>query len=258
MTFNRLNRERTNVKGELRNCNFWTSTKDFSPVINFDNETMLKVFQFSFDMTFGEKGVHRAHRSGGSHYRKNGELFINTFQGKIAEFGLYNYFLEKGIKSDEPDLATWGEGKWDTTDLVVNGKKLNVKSTKSKGHLLLLETKDWDKEGKYIPNIDIDGGEYDFFILTRIDPDGERIMRDNKLYYSNEVSIDILKNIILNAVWKFDIAGFVTINDLITVIKDGIIIERGSYLNLWTKMDAQNYYVQSGDMKKVDELIRIL
>ena len=138
MAFNRLNRERTNVKGELRNCNYWTSRKDFSSVINIDNETILKVFQFSFDMTFGEKGVHRAHRSGGSHYRKNGELFINTFQGKIAEFGLYNYFLEKGIKSDEPDLSTWDLGKWDSADLVVNGKKINVKSTKSKGHLLLL------------------------------------------------------------------------------------------------------------------------
>ena len=37
--------------------------------------------------------------------------------------------------------------------------------------------------------------------------------------------------------------------------KTGIIIERGSYLNLWTKMDASNYYVQSGDMKSIDKLI---
>tara|TARA_B100000315_G_C14479037_1_gene542019 strand:- start:47 stop:835 length:789 start_codon:yes stop_codon:yes gene_type:complete len=258
MTFNRLNRVTRNVKGELRNCNFWTSRKDFSSVINFDSETILKVFQFSFDMTFGEKGVHRAHRSGGTHYRKNGELFINTFQGKIAEFGIYNYFLEKGIKSDEPDLATWGEGKWDTTDLVVNGKKLNVKSTKSKGHLLLLETKDWNEEGKYIPNLEIDGGEYDYFILARADPDGERIMKDKRLYFSNDVSNQILKNIILNVEWKFDIVGFITINDLINVISEKIIIKRGEYLNQWTRMDAENYYVQSGDMNNIDELIKRL
>jgi len=258
MTFKRLNREKRNVKGELRNCNFWTSRKDFSPVINIDNETILKVFQFSFDMTFGEKGVHRAHRSGGSHYRKNGELFINTFQGKIAEFGLYNYFLEKGIKSDEPDLSTWDLGKWDSADLVVNGKKINVKSTKSKGHLLLLETKDWNENGQYIPNIDIDGGEYDYFILARVDPDGERIMKDKRLYFSNDVSDEILKKIILNVEWKFDIVGFITKNDLITVISEKIIIKRGEYLNQWTRMDAENYYVQSGDMKNVDELIRIL
>ena len=258
MTFNRLNRKKTNVEGELRNCNFWTSKKNFSSIINFDNETILKVFQFSFDMTFGEKGVHRAHRSGGTHYRKNGELFINTFQGKLAEFGIYNYLLEKGIQSDEPDLATWGEGKWDTTDLVVNGKKLNIKSTKSKGHLLLLETKDWDEKGKYIPNLEIDGGEYDYFILTRVDPDGEKIMKGKKLYYSNDASNEILKNIILDVEWKFDIAGFITINDLINIISKKIIIKRGEYLNLWTAMDAENYYVQSGDMKNINELITLL
>ena len=258
MKFNRLKKENRNVDGQLRNCNFWTSSKDFSPLINFDNETILKVFQFSFDMTFGEKGVHRSHRSGGSHYRKNGELFINTYQGKIAEFGLYQYLTEKGIETDEPDLSTWDLGKWDSADLVVNGKKLNVKSTKSKGHLLLLETKDWNEDGQYIPNIDIDGGEYDYFILTRIDPDGELIMRKNWLYYSNEASQDTLKKLIVNEQWKFDIAGFITIDDLKTVIRDKIIIEKGSYLNLWTPMDAENYYVQSGDMKNVDELIRFL
>jgi len=255
MTFNRLENKVTNVKGELRNCNFWTSTKNFKPLISFDHETIQKVYQFSFDMTFGQKGVHRAHRSGGSHYRKNGELFINTFQGKIAEFGIYNYFKTKGIKLHEPDLERWGEGKWDTTDLIVNGKKLNIKSTKSKGHLLLLETKDWDQEGKYIPNTDIDGGEYDFFILTRIDPDGEKEMRGKYLLKTNDVDENILKNLILSADWRFDIVGFITKDDLKTIIKTGIIIERGSYLNLWTKMDASNYYVQSGDMKSIDKLI---
>ena len=53
-------------------------------------------FEFAFGMTFGKEGAHRDHRSGGQIRRRNGEIFINTFQGKIAEYGFYNYIVEVG------------------------------------------------------------------------------------------------------------------------------------------------------------------
>ena len=118
MPFKRLRNKTEIVDGKNRNCNYWTSTKRFNSILTFDNKTTEEVFQFSYDMTFGKLGIHRDHRSGGSHHRKNGELFINTFQGKLAEFGLYNFFKEKGIDSEEPDLSKWGKGKWDTIDFL--------------------------------------------------------------------------------------------------------------------------------------------
>jgi hypothetical protein len=260
MTFNLLRNQIVNVDGQNRDCNFWTSVKSFNPILNFDKNTLIKVLQFSYDMTFGDVGIHRDHRSGGTHRRKNGELFINTFQGKLAEFGLYLYLKNNGLNTQEPDLSKWGKGKWDTIDLIVNGKKLNVKSTKSKGNLLLLETKDWNDNGRYIPNISVDGGEYDYFILTRIDPDGESIIKYNRLYYSNTVDggIDTLMKYLLNKKWEFDIVGYVTTDDLIKVINENIIIKQGSYLNRYTKMDAENYYIQSGDMRNTVELGTLL
>lgn len=41
---------------------------------------------FAYGMTFGGSGAHRDHRSGGQAHRHLGEIFINTFQGKLAEF----------------------------------------------------------------------------------------------------------------------------------------------------------------------------
>ena len=121
----------------------------------------------------------------------------------------------------------------------------------------MLETKDWDDNGRYIPNISVDGGEYDYFILTRVDPDGESIIKKNRLYYSNTVNggIDTLMNYLLNNEWKFDIVGYVTTDDLVKVINENIIIKQGSYLNRYTKMDAENYYIQSGDMGDVSLLM---
>lgn len=48
-------------------------------------QTIERVFDFAYTMAFTTKGEHRSTRSGGEHSRRNGEIFANTFQGKIAE-----------------------------------------------------------------------------------------------------------------------------------------------------------------------------
>ena len=37
-----------------------------------------------------------------------------------------------------------------------------------------------------------------------------------------------------------------------------MIIKKGEFLNGRTKMDAENYYIQAGDMKDIKELVNII
>ena len=80
-------------------------------------------FNFAYSMVFGD-GHHRNHRSGGQYSRKNGELFANTFQGKIAEFVTYNALITLGFTElQKPDTGIYGKGIWDDTDLEYKQKK---------------------------------------------------------------------------------------------------------------------------------------
>lgn len=122
-------------------------------------------------MSFGKGGQHRDHRSGGSIHRKNGEIFTNTFQGKLAEFIFYYYYMDnyKNYISP-PDLEREDLGKWDIVDFTTEKnnerKKVAIKSTKHFSNLLLLETKDWDAKGVYRYNEDC---IYDGIVLIRLE-----------------------------------------------------------------------------------------
>jgi hypothetical protein len=239
---------------------FINSRRTFNPLINFDENIVKMVFDFAFDMTFGKVGEHRAYRSGGQYNRKNGQLFINTFQGKLAEFGIYNFFINNGFKNmDKPDLSKWELGKWDETDIILNSLKISIKSTKHFGNLLLLETKDWNEEGHYIPNLNSTASKSDLFILTRVSPDGESIMKRERLYFSNTINEgkEYLYKIISSENWEFDIAGFIDFDKLKYLISNKYILPQNSLLNGKIKMDAENYYIQSGDMSTSEDLIEL-
>ena len=134
------------------NINFYiTEKKIFSP-ISIESSYIDEILQFSYNMTFGKEGEHRNHRSGGQHHRKKGEIFCDTFQGKLAEFFVYQNIKNTGLVCTKPDTQTWGLGKWDDVDLIINGKNVNIKSMAHFSNLLLLETKDWEPDGTYIPN----------------------------------------------------------------------------------------------------------
>lgn len=123
----------------------------------FKGETIHKVFNFAYQMTFGGDGEHRHYRSGGTHTRKNGEIFANTFQGKLAECAVYNYACRAKMQATSPDFSVYGLKSWDFEDINIDGKSCSIKSTKSFGNLLLLETKDYDSLGTYLPNNKIIG-----------------------------------------------------------------------------------------------------
>lgn len=249
------------LKIESRSDHYYLSkTVSFSTLMTASPETISTVFEFSYNMTFGNTGEHRDHRSGGTHRRKNGELFINTFQGKIAEYGIYGYFKNKGIDLAPPDIETWDLGQWDDVDLEVSGRKVNIKSTKHYGNLLLLETKDWDLEGRYIPNQPTGSGEYDFFVLCRLRPDGESLMKRLKALYSNSLPMpkNDFKEEILGEPWQLDILGFISRDELVEAICLPLILPQGALLQGRTRMDAENYYVQAGDLHPISELISLL
>ena len=78
-------------------------------------------------------------------------IFKDTFQGKLAEFAMYQYMKQNNLEVSKPDLSKEKLGKWDVFDITCYGKMITVKSTKHFGQLLLLETKDWTNEGDYKP-----------------------------------------------------------------------------------------------------------
>ncbi len=236
------------------NSYFTTRKVPYKKVRELKDETIERVFDFAYTMAFDEK--HRKTRSGGKIKRKNGEIFANTFQGKLAECAAVNFFY-KYDNAIQIDFDTYDLGIWDKVDLTVCKKEVAVKSTKHFGQLLLLETKDWNGSGEYIPNIGTPNSSYDFIVLVRIDPSCEDIMKANRLLYKDNIEKTILKNLIKKQKWSYDYVGYITNGDLKQIINDKHIVPQGALLNGKTPMDAENYYVQAGDMRKLSDLDKI-
>ena len=226
-----------------------TLKKRFTPFGAFKDSTIEKVVKFAYDMTFGASGAHRAHRSGGTRIRKNAEIFADTFQGKLAEFAIYNY-LYKTHDINVPDLSVWALGQWDDADFIIDGKKTSVKSAKSFSQLLLLEKADWTDDGAYIPNLDKDGGLYDYFILVRMNPFCAELM--SGLEDSENATYEELVKLLTKEKWKYDVPGFITRGELVEAIRQGNVIKKGEKLNGSMEMDADNYYVQACDMHPIN------
>lgn len=125
--------------------------------------------------------------------------------------------------------------------------------------MLLLEKKDWNNRGEYIPNLGSGNADYDAFILVRINSSVVSLMKQNKLYYSDKAERDKLKNIIVTQELSYDIPGFITRSTLITLIRRNFFIPQGALLNSEkTVMDADNYYIQTGDMSDIIRLVNCL
>ena len=236
-----------------------TKRKEFAAVLSL-NGYVDQVFEFAFNMTFGAVGHHRDHRTGGITQRKKAELFINAFQGKLAEFGVYKKLVDNGIETTKPDLRLMGTGLWDDSDFICANKKLSVKSAAYFSNLMLLEQQDWNGQGAYIPNSESGTTMYDYFILCRIKPDGKQMLRDHKeVFFKDEIDKIELKRLMINGKsWLMDIPGFVTHKELVSIINDGFILPQKALLNGKIEMDAANYYVQSGDLHPFEELVKLL
>ena len=235
------------------NSLYITSKKSFSNENKFSADIIKKVFDFSYSMTFGKDGEHRNYRSGGTHHRRNSEIFCDTFQGKLSEYAIYETFKKK-YQLNEPDVECYELGKWDQFDFRMNDKYVSVKSTKHFGNLLLLETKDWTADGEYIPN---DNEAIDYTFLVRIKDEVTSLLKSKRLYYTDFINKEELWNMIKNLDFCFDIPGYITRDDLIYLINNEFVIKQGEMLNGSTRMDAENYYCQVGDMRDINELLEV-
>ena len=99
-----------------------TKGLSYSKLGTIQKEIIEEVFDFAFSMSFGKEGEHRSYRSGGTHKRKNGEIFANAFQGKLAEFAFYKEAIRYGLVINKPDLSVWELGKWDDSDFMLKEK----------------------------------------------------------------------------------------------------------------------------------------
>ncbi|EIJ81807.1 hypothetical protein PB1_02670 [Bacillus methanolicus PB1] len=241
------------------NLHRFTSKRKFDSLGKIEKQYLNASYKFAYRMSFTEEGHHRRNRSGGNEKRKQVQIFCDAFNGKLGEFAVYQYFLSKGIQLNYPDVNIMGEGEWDSYDFNINGIKIGVKTTKQKGQLLLLETKDWNNKGQYIPNLKKGHGDYDYIILVRIDSNIIEDLKKQKLYYKDNIGKKKLAEIVKKSSYNFDIAGYVDKNMLINAITNKFIIKQDDYLQSEsTKMDAENYYIQAGDMYHINSLMKHL
>ncbi|WP_303965615.1 hypothetical protein [Sporosarcina ureae] len=232
----------------------------YNAIESLPDEVINECKKFAFDMSFGKEGEHRATRSGGKNSRKNGEIFCDAFNGKLGEFAFWRYSRKRNLELPRPDLDTFKLGKWDESDFVSGKYNLAVKTTKSIGNLLLLEEKDWDEKGTYIPNKNKPGaGIYHAIVLVRLDSDITARFRSAKKYFNKNVSWDELEEIFEGFSSDYDIPGYVNLRNLRRVIQQEHVIKQGGYLGTSkTKMDATNYYIQTGNLMPIDNLLHAL
>lgn len=230
------------------NSLFINSKKSFDNKLKVNEEYVKKVFEFAYSMTFGNDGEHRNYRSGGTHRRRNSEIFCDTFQGKLSEYAIYQFFENK-FYIEEPDVSCFKLGIWDQFDFKINDKIISVKSTKHFGNLLLLETKDWTVNGEYKPN---ENEPIDYTFLVRVKDEVVSMLKSKRMYYCDYIDKDELWNMIKGLDFSFDIPGYITKEDLIYLINNKFIIKQGEMLNGSTRMDAENYYCQVGNLRNVE------
>jgi len=212
-------------------------------------------FKFAFAMTYGEVGRHRDHRSGGSHVRQDIEIFTDTFQGKLAEFAVANLLL-KQVGYQPPDTSKYGLGTWEDADFVIGTNRIAVKSTKYFGNLLLLESNDWDEDGRYKPSLE-GRKNYSHIVLVRLKPDVNKVVKLLNKKMSASEEMELLEGF-LKEKWEYDVPGWINSNDLSFAISNNIRIPKGSTLNGTTVMDADNYYFQTGDLRPVESFLESL
>ena len=231
-------------------CYYINLKVPFKPLI-VNSQIIDLSFEFAYEMAFGS-GYHRKHRTGGEDFREPIEIFRNTLQGKMAEGVFYNYLFANSIQCDKVDYSIHGKGVWDDTDIVLKDMKISIKSTAFFSNLLLLESEDWDSEGRYLPNIGHNEGTdfYDYFVLIRIKPNATSLFKGSMSKHDLRHEIDTHK-------WYYDIPGCCSNITLKYIIQKNYILPKNALLNGGTKMDSENYYIQCGDLKKISELLDI-
>ncbi|MCK3895053.1 hypothetical protein HCC09_07870 [Streptococcus suis] len=239
MVFRNRLKEDTKEQRHLTDIRTLSKKKEFKGE-KVPSEVISQCFNFAYSMAEGQ--LHRETRTGGEHSRTQLEVFWDTFRGKIAESFAYFYYKNLGVEISDLDFNIYPRGKWDSFDMTVNGNIISVKSTKHFGQLLLLEFDDWNGNGHYVPDPQIN---YDYFILVRT-----KIKSGNDFDKGNLPDKTTLSSYCLNLDIEGEITGALSHKDFVNqIIKFKYIIKKGQLLQGKIPMDATNYYVHAGDLE---------
>jgi len=212
------------------------SKKEFAPDKKLKPQSIQKCLHFASEMAYGN-GYHKSQSFGGTNYnRSQSEIFINTFQGKLAELAVYNELFNIGIRPDNPpEFDIWGKGKWEDCDFTLNNGKIriSIKSTKWFGNLLLLEKDKYDDKGQFLETFETDPLAYDFTFMVRI----QGVKSPKPQYYleSNDIEVEV--------------TGFMSHSKFLQVIEEKQIIQQGILLG--TPLIVDNYYLFAQDLTDV-------
>lgn len=164
----------------------------------FSNNELEQCYNFAWDM----RGNHNRNMIMN---RDDWEIFRDDFRGKLGEIAVRNYIVNNIVNSEittDLDFKVTPKGQWDITDLVVNGKYINVKSIKQGSAFLLVETKRYDENGNYVyKNNDGNSVPIDYYVLVRVtvDPDVSKNVFSRKNFenfMNNAWNVDMKKEVI--------------------------------------------------------------
>ena len=173
----------------------------------------------------------------------------DAFLGKLGEFACYEWWKSKGYKLDPPELILRKRGEWDDGDLVVEERKVQVKTTGYNSNFMLLRKKDWDENANYLWGKNGKDDKYGAFFLCRIKPDPRKIFQE-------ESRLMDLISICENTSWKYEITGWLPKKHIAFAIANNFIIPRGRFLNGKVRIEEDLIYFQAGDLKSPDLIPR--
>lgn len=91
-------------------------------------------------------------------------------------------------------------------------------------------------------------------MFIRLNPSCEDLLKEMRLLYNDQADYNELKSVIISKVWTYNYVGYITRKDLQYIIKNKYVLPKGSLLNGKTAMDAENYYIQAGDLRSMKSL----
>jgi len=223
------------------NSYFCNSKKNFNTNINVD-EFCAECARWAYDNTFN------------GHFKKSGRslstILVDSLVGKIGEFIVYKFLVNRGYSPSYPDLSVRGYGEWDDGDMILDGKKLSIKTSTSGSNFLRLKRSDWDNAGNYLYGKSGIDDSYKAIFYCRIKPNIRKILTKDE--YLIEEFIEECSNI----TWGGEVSGFVKKEDLIFAIKENMVFEKSSLID--GKMPAffDQIYFQIGCLRDANDIPR--
>ena len=229
--------------------------KEFTPILEkngFFSASIKKEFKPFLDINkYIQETVKWATKQ---RFKENGrtpqEILKNSITGKLGEFGIYEYFKSLGYDPTYPELLIRNKkGEYDDGDMVVNNRKINIKTAPFFSNLLKLIANDWDENGGYRWGINGIDYSYKAFFLARISPNPHKLIFEYP-FIDNEI-IEYLQQVY----FQMDIPGFINIKDFKKIISNGHMIKNIQKNLDGKEIDLSFYYCQCGELRDLSEIL---